>query len=152
MFLLSGDDGDAERVGPGGSTGSLSVGAIVGIVCGVFGFYVGVMSGSVSNIYWSLPLVTGGCGLHVHVQHVYITICTELATHPHVSLLLTHSLLLTLFRNMHSSTSGPLFLPCRAVWLSCGVDDSWCDHINSTVPHRYCSADCNLLLLSWEQL
>ena len=48
-------------------------GAIVGIVCGVFGFYVGVMSGSASNMYWLLPLVAGGCGLHV--QQTTTCIC-----------------------------------------------------------------------------
>ena len=63
-----------------------------------------------------------------------------------------HSLLLNPFCSMHSSTSGSLFLPCRAVWLSGGVDGSWYDHINSTVPHRNCSVDCNLFLLSWGQI
>ena len=127
-----------------------------------------------------------GVACMYNMLYLHMVEYLELATHPHVSLLLTplhpphptpssspssphsllltplpphptpssslHSLLLTPFCSMHSSTSGSLFLPCRAVWLSGGVDDSWYDHINSTVPHRYCSADCNLFLLSWEQI
>ena len=106
-----------------------------------------------------------GVACMYNMLYLHMVEYLELATHPHVSLLLTplppphstpssslHFILLTPFCSMHSFTSGSLFLPCRAVWLSGGVDDSWYDHINSTVPHRYCSADCNLLLLSWEQI
>ena len=97
------------------------VGAVVGGVCGVyFGFYGGVMSGSASNMYRILPRVAGGCGLHVqHAVFACSTTCTELTTHPHVSLLLTplhpphstpssspHSILLTPLHPPHPIPSS----------------------------------------------
>ena len=118
FFLPSVDEDDNGHGRVGLTVGDDQVGPVVGIVCGAFGFYVGVVSASASNLYWLLPLVAGGCGLHV--QHaifciwwnVYRVCCSSSCVPPPHSTLYT-----SLFCNMHSWFPIPPLQGCLALWL-----------------------------------